>query len=230
MENPFDKFDNIYCLNLKERVDRWEQCLQFFEKYDIKNYEHFLGHKVKAEGVSYKREGQLGCAFSFCEIFKDAKKEKYNSILILEDDFDFLFEKEVLFEKLNLCLEELPKDWDMFYLGASVMNEIHETPLENYSNNLLRLLSGYTLHSVAISKQGIEKITSKENWDADILYKYEAIDVFFAQTFQIKNKCFLPKEMLSTQRPDFSSIEGTFYNYQDLMVNRFNFFKKYCES
>lgn len=230
MLNPFDTFDNIYCLNLKERSDRWDQCVKNFEKYDIKNYEHFLAYKVRAEDISPKREGQLGCAFSFCEIFKDAKEKQYNSILILEDDFDFLFEKDVLFEKLNLCLDELPKDWDMFYLGANVMDEIHETPLENYSNNLLRLLSGYTLHSVAISKQGIEKITSEEKWDVDILYKYEAIDVFFAQIFQIKNRCFLSKEILSTQRPDFSSIEGTFYNYQDLMVNRFNFFKKYCES
>lgn len=231
MKNPFITFDNIYCLNLESRKDRWGECLSNFEKYEINKVEKFLAFDPPdSYGLTGKRKGQFGCSYSFCNIFQDIKDKGYNSVLLLEDDFNFSLEKEDLFECLNKCLDELPENWDMFYLGANVMDEIHRVPLQNYSNNLLRLFSAYTLHSVAISKKAIEKITSEINWRENILNNYENMDVFLAKDFQIKNNCFISKHILATQRPDFSSIEGTFYNYQELIAKRFNFFKNNCEN
>ena len=36
VDNPFDFFDAIYCINLEERTDRWESvCQAEFEKLGI---------------------------------------------------------------------------------------------------------------------------------------------------------------------------------------------------
>ena len=61
MNNPFNFFDKIYCINLKERTDRWENCLRNFEKYEITNYERIDAIKINAY-LSSKRKGQIGCS------------------------------------------------------------------------------------------------------------------------------------------------------------------------
>lgn len=225
MINPFDTFENIYCLNLECRQDRWQQCLQYFEQYEINKVQRFLGFEPPLSyGLTNKRKGQIGCATSICNIFSDIKEKEYKSALILEDDFEFLLQKEELFDVLNECLNDLPEDWDMFYLGGSITNEQHQNPLQRYSDNLYKLISSYTTHAFAISKSGILKITTERDWAEKIINAYEAVDIFLARDFQIKNNCFFPKQILATQRPDFSSIEGTFYNYQEDMIRRLSVF------
>ena len=36
MNNPFDFFEEIWCINLDHRIDRWELSQQEFEKLGIK--------------------------------------------------------------------------------------------------------------------------------------------------------------------------------------------------
>lgn len=232
--NPFKSFDKVYCLNLASRQDRWQECLSNFENYSIDNYERFEAIRV-AEGVyeniSQKRLGQISCALSFCSMIDEAINRGLNSVVFLEDDFQFVSELQEFNQKLQVCLNELPENWDMFYLGANVINEIIEKPLSTYSENLLKLNSGYALHSVAISRAGLLKIkdyfrdSSFKFWGFEMINKYEAIDIFFAQTFQPNNNCFIGKELLATQRGCFSSIEGTFFDYSSIMSERFNYFK-----
>jgi hypothetical protein len=117
----------------------------------------------------------------------------------------------------------------MFYLGANVMNEIMSNPIEKYSENLLKLNSGYALHSVCFSKEALNKILNffegKGDWLENLMKNYEAIDVFFAKDFQVSNKCFVWKDILCLQEPAFSSIENAFFDYTNLMSNRFEYFK-----
>lgn len=232
--SAFDNFDKVYCLNLPEREDRWQVCLENFKKYGIENVDRFPAIKANEElyrSESQKSLGQIGCALSFCSMFEDAIEKEYNSVLFLEDDFEFSLPKEELDQALNICFKELPKNWDMFYLGANVIDEILQKPLAKYSDNLYKVKSAYALHSVAISNKGLKKIKAcfvdcdELNWGELMIANFEAIDVFFASHFQSKTNCFIPKKLLSLQRPDFSSIEGTFFDYQDLMLKRFEHFK-----
>ena len=190
----FDRFSKIYCLNLADRTDRWQDCLKNFEEYGITNFRQFEGIKVGKgvyeENLSDKALGQIGCALSFCSMIDDAIKEDLDSVLFLEDDFQFMLPKEDMEKEVDKCLNELPKDWDMFYLGANVMNQIMDKPLVAYSKNLYRIRSGYALHSVAISKKGLKKIKAcftdieGELWGQLMIENFEAIDVFFAAHFQ----------------------------------------------
>ena len=205
-----------------------------FEKYNIDNYERFLATKVVGgvyEDWPSKRIGQIGCALSFCKMIDDAIKKDYNSVVFLEDDFQFTLEPKEFYEKVGKCIMELPSNFDMFYLGANVIDHFTHRPLEAYSENLLKLNSAYALHSVVISKAGLHKIKSyftdeTKPWSQQMIEQYEAIDVFFAQTFQPNNNCYIVKDqLLALQRPDFSNIEGQFFNFCDLLTDRFNYFK-----
>lgn len=232
--NPFSSFDKVIYLNLVDRQDRNEICLETFNKYNINNFERFEGIKVGGgayEHFSSKKIGQIGCCLSFSKMINKAIDENLNNVLFLEDDFEFQNEPLEFNQEINKCLDELPHDWDAFYLGANVIDHFTDRPLENYSNHLLRLRSAYALHSVAFSKKGLIKIReyfgNDKDWGLDLIREYEAIDVFFAQVYQDENLCFIPRErLLSLQRPDFSSIESTFFDYTDLMVQRFRYFKE----
>ena len=221
-------FDKVYCINLREREDRWNLCEGKFKEYGITNYLRFDGIKVNGD-LSSKKLGQIGCAASFYNVFKDAYENNYEKILVLEDDFNFTVSKDEMSEALGKAFEEMPKDWDMFYLGANIVNEIMHNPIEKYSENLFKLKSGYALHSVCFSKRSLEKILNffknEGDWVENIMKNYEAIDVFFAKDFQASNKCFIWKDILCLQQPAFSSIENTFFDYTDLMCNRFEYFK-----
>ena len=223
-------FDKIYCINLEERKDRWILCEEKFKEYGIINYVRFNGVKVEGN-LSPKKLGQIGCTASFYNVFKDAFQNNYNKILVLEDDFNFTLPKDQIAIKLDKAFEEMPEDWDMFYLGANIMNEIMSDPIEKYSENLFKLNSAYALHSVCFSKNSFDKILNffegKGDWVENLMKNYEAIDVFFAKDFQVFNKCFISKDILCLQQPAFSSIENTFFDYTDLMCTRFEYFKSF---
>ena len=223
-------FDKIYCINLEERKDRWDLCLEKFKEYGITNFKRFEGIKVNGN-LSLKKLGQIGCSSCFYNIIKEAHENNYNSILILEDDFNFIVSKDELEEALEKAFKEMPEDWDMFYLGANVINEIYQNPIEEYSENLFKLNSAYALHSVCFSKNSFSKILNffedNSNWIMNLMQNYESIDVFFAKDFQHCNKCFIWKDLLCLQEPSFSSIENTFYNYTDLMLSNFKYFKSF---
>ena len=119
-------FDNIYCLNLKKRENRWIYSNYQFvnnniivERFDAIDGEliDFNDNDKDLEFLSKKglieNKGALGCLKSHIEIIKDAKSKNYKKILIFEDDI-------LLSDNFN---EEVKKikdiDWNLLYLGSS---------------------------------------------------------------------------------------------------------------
>ena len=89
-----DKIDKIYIINLKDRIDRWNDSLVQLNKYNIENYERFDAIRPdlkKIDPIHYKKNnlkinekyiiGALGCKLSHIEIIKNAKKKNYKQIL-----------------------------------------------------------------------------------------------------------------------------------------------------
>ncbi len=228
MNNPFNFFDKIYCINLKERTDRWEECLKNFKKYDITNYEQVEATKITSQ-LPNKRRGQIGCAISFSKIFDTAIKNNNEKILIFEDDFEFVDDKENLFNKLNNSINDLPQDWDSLFLGGTLVNDYGHIPIKKYSNTLYKLNSAHCLHAVAFSKKGLLKIKKffekNENWYLDLINKYEAIDIFFARDYQYQTQTYIPNEILCYQRVNPSNIENAIYDYSEWMDRNFEYFK-----
>ena len=76
------------------------------------------GHVSEDVGTKYPymRPGELGHLASFLKIFQDVIKNDYQTVLVLEDDCQFIdnFKKE-----FNQSYQELPEDWSLFYLGVN---------------------------------------------------------------------------------------------------------------
>jgi GR25 family glycosyltransferase involved in LPS biosynthesis len=58
----------------------------------------------------------LGCVLSHIEVIEKAKAQNLPYVLIFEDDVTFPLNFDYEFQK---CLNELPEDWDLFYLSGT---------------------------------------------------------------------------------------------------------------
>lgn len=230
MNSPFDFFDKIYCINLAERTDRWEQCLKNFEKYDIKNYERVEAVKIEDNRLDRKRKGQIGCALSFVKCFNLSAKNGYEKVLFLEDDFNFAFNKDELFDKMNRCLEQLPNDWDSLFFGGTLVGDYGHFPIKRYSEDLFKLLSTHCTHCIAFSKSGVNKVINMlggpDIWSFNLVSSYEAIDIFFAKDYQRNTNSFFSDPIVCYQTISESNIESVAYDYSAWMDRNFKFFKR----
>lgn len=223
MTNIFNSFDKVYCINLPSRKDRWQNCLLQFEKYNIlNNLEKFDGIIYNNIHLNKKQNAYLGCWFSHYNVLKKAQKSNYNKILILEDDFVFNFEPENMNLKLNCCMNELPKNWDLFYLGAYFVKGYDYEAKIDYSKNLYKANTAFCAHSICFSKAGINKIIiamEKAFLDKSPIYlNYEGVDWFYVKEFLYENNCYASKEFLCGQKNNFSDIEGRIVDYNELFL------------
>jgi hypothetical protein len=220
--NAFSFFEKIYLINLEERKDRLENSLININNYEINNFEKFNGVKINENEYTFlsdKEKSQLGYSLSFYRIIRDAYVKNFSSILILEDDFEFIHDKENTNLFLKKSIDDLPSDWDVFYLGANIMYDYTNYPIEKFSDNLLKLNSAYCTHAISFSRRAILKILeifSNESIFIEQMNSYKIFDIFLAKYFCINNSCFISREMLCTQTPGFSSIENCMSDYSDL--------------
>lgn len=223
MADIFNSFDKIYCINLPSRADRWQNCLIQFNKYGI------LNNLKKVDGVIYKnpyfnkkQNAQLGCWFSHYNILKNAQKLNYNKILILEDDFIFNVKSEDLNFKLNCCIDELPQNWDLLYLGAYFVKGYDYEAKISYSKNLYKVNTAFCTHSICYSKLGINKIIlCMEKFFHDLSFmisNYDGLGWFYVKEFLYQNNCYASKEFLCGQKEGFSDIEGRIIDYKNYFL------------
>jgi GR25 family glycosyltransferase involved in LPS biosynthesis len=234
MNNPFNFFDKIFCINLDNRPDRWEQCLNQFKKLKIEDkVERFSAINFSHQDESLKKIlGRAGCCLSHIEICKIAKENEFKNYLVFEDDFDLLGNEESILKHLNEYINQLPIDWDLYYLGGNVNEDYGKEAIEKFSHNLYKVNSCHTTHAFAINEKFYEKfLNSMPNIDNvfDWLNRYEAIDVFLSQHLLNNHKCYINNPMMALQSAGFSNIENNFYDYQNWMNFSFDKYKKIAD-
>ena len=104
-----DFFTKIFVINLPERTDRLLDIAEQLYKWNIP-YElvNAVKHENGAEGLRITVEG----------IFREAVKQEWESILIFEDDAIFVDSGGNPNEVMEKVVKQLPKTWDILYLGA----------------------------------------------------------------------------------------------------------------
>jgi GR25 family glycosyltransferase involved in LPS biosynthesis len=223
----FKNLDRIYCINLGHRKDRWTSCLQQFENLGIAD--KVIRHEPKPcllGSLSRKANAQASCALAHYTLMTEALKSGCANTLILEDDFLFHRGAEWTNKKLLQGWSELPKDWDLFYLGAYFVHGYHYLPALHFSKNLVRVKTGLCNHAVAYSRQGLNKILQelKLESEADLLNfsnEFEAIDWYMVRWFQTRGQCFAPNELACIQNPGQSDIEGQFWDYSSMFASSY---------
>lgn len=177
--------ENIVVINLSKRKDR----LAEMEKQSVTHGFKFERFEAKeAEATDKINAGHHGCFLSHKEILQRKK-----TMLVLEDDADLPPDFK---EKIYKYLDQLPNNWDLFYLGGS---KLSVTP---YSENLQSVEKVYCTHAYIVRGSFCEKLL--EQMKAP--YK---IDVLFSQA---KGNIFIANPVLATQRKGWSDIENNFTN------------------
>lgn len=198
--NPFDYFDEIYCINLDSRPDRWEHAKKEFSKVNILD-------RVKRYSAIKDNDGRLGLIKSNLDIIKNAKEKKLKNVLIFEDDFEFLNENTL--EILQYSIDQIrDMKWYLFYLGANTHQK-----LIKFKPNLILLKSAFATHSLAYSNLAYDHFINKYNKLKEVSKHDDILDVFSAKYFQEKYICLMTYPMLTTQMNSFSDIEGRYVDY-----------------
>ncbi len=167
-----DYFDQIYIINLEFRKDRLAEMSAEFGKIGI-DFHHPKINVFKAirpeSFEDWPTQGAKGCYLSHIAVLKDARKNGYERIIVLEDDVNFVQYFNILMDETIQQLKkttENGKPWDIFYGGHRVKNATQKEMMQAYKQNKLfsqNLFKPtpeteiYCLHFIALTKQIIPK-------------------------------------------------------------------------
>lgn len=183
--NAFDFFDNIYYLNLDSRPDRKESILEQAQILGI------IPIRIQALSPADLGHDNHHLAFN-ASCMKALKEMQGDNVLLLEDDCVL---RSVT--TLEASLKQLPKDYDMVFLGAN----IQDGGVEMYSPNLVSYNSGWTTHAVGYSRECIEFIKGHFNPDQFPIY-----DEWIRLNVLPRGRSFVACPMVADQLKGFSDI------------------------
>ena len=215
MRKAFEYFDKVFLINLDKRTDRLERCNDIFEKNNVLDLvERFPGIVPDpSSDIPYTKDTEkikvplYGCLLSHINIIKKAKDEGLKSILVLEDDVEF-----INIDAIDKSVDQLKsRDWSLFYLGSNT-----HVPLQKEDENLLVLKKGYATHAVAYHESFYDYfIDSFEKRKIDI------IDVWLSDYGQENFKSYCTYPITAVQVSNHSDIHGAFADYS-WMEGKFN--------
>jgi len=229
MKTLNDYFTKIYVINLDRRPDRMQQCQIEFEKIGIKveRVPAIDGNEIPNNfGLSSRDKACFALTSVHRKLINDAMLNKYESILVFEDDVTFIDNFNTIF---NEKIEFLPDDWELLYLGGNYMLHVPGFALitgdkdfnvtkENYKTLNYELCKSpcvWCAHAIATNSRFYGKVLNEINE-----HPINCIDTAL-YNIQPGSKVygFLPS--LAIQKPDFSDIEGGYVNYGNMMQVNF---------
>lgn len=129
--------DGVFYINLDHRTDR---------KQEIEEELNKIGLPFERIPAIRTSPGSIGCGYSHLAALKEARARGYSNVLILEDDFQLLVDKEVFWTYMTDVMHELPS-YDIIMLGYNLQRS------EDSHTSLVRKVieaqttSGYIIHS-----------------------------------------------------------------------------------
>jgi len=191
-------FDNIYCINLARRPDRWKEAQAEFKKHGIKGVARVEG--VDGQNLNFKpttstdgtpvSKGDLGCTKSHLSVVEWAKKGNLPYYLVFEDDVELHPNFNALFEEYY---KELPDDWDMFYLGAN-----HGNGYTEVSDHIIRCKASYATHAMVVRHTMYDDLI--KFWNT-----IEKVDIMANKLHPVYN-CYGFYPNIAWQRDSYSDI------------------------
>lgn len=169
--------DKVYVVNLDRRFDRYENfiknvCLksQFIKEKHVRysaidgqklsenelfeitsvRGKNFMLNNSRSKGI-YLTKGAIGLALTYKKIIEDCR----GITMILEDDVNII---ENFDSELSSCLNNLPDDWDVLYLGWCDSRYLKIEKFNNYINLLNGQING--THGWIINPNGKNKLLS----------------------------------------------------------------------
>ena len=205
-------FDQVFCINLNRRKDRWSETVTELRKWDLFNdvnrYLGIDGHKLTYDKKKLRvNPGELGLLKTHIKLLQLSKTKKYKNILIIEDDIEIT--KEI--KNLDKYMSSVPKDWDILYFGGN--HNLHEgEKLDKINDNIIKCSRTYTTHCIVLRNTIYDKCLNLIK-DCE-----KPVDVYYSDLQKELNAySFYPN--IALQRESFSDIQNKVENnYRVLQV------------
>jgi len=207
--------ENVYYINLEERVDR-----KVFVETELKKmkwkYERF-------NAIKHER-GALGCSLSHLAIIEMAKEKNLDYVVILEDDIQFLQPEKynkLLIDFRNF-VESNSLDYDVFLIATNILDKENGIiPINNY---IYRVKASYSATGYIVKRHYYDKIIAnyKEGIrlfieNPTVAGKYE-LDVYWIK-LQMVDKWFIIYPRTVNQRESYSNILNCMTDYTKHMID-----------
>jgi hypothetical protein len=114
--------DKGFLINLEERTDRLKESLLELEKNNIVGVEKFNAIKITEDSD----DGWVirGCTHSHMDVLKLQVENKWEKVIIFEDDFFLDFDPSINGNTLDEMVDNINKqEFDCLFLGAVLLNE-----------------------------------------------------------------------------------------------------------
>ena len=182
--------DQVYIISLSSEAENASKLIEKFANsgitsksvvvFDATNgYTNYLmpevtvssSWKIESDNKWWNRDvtpGEVGCAVSHWRVWKDAHKNGYKRILILEEDFTVLRK----FDRAQIA--KCGENWTLFFLGHCFIRP----PRRDVTENIVEPDFTYNAHAYMLSDVGC-KLLLDQNFDQSII----PVDEFLSATF-----------------------------------------------
>lgn len=191
--------DKVVYINLRKRTDRNKH---------MKNMTSTFGNKVIRFEAIEDSLGYLGCARSHIGVLELAIQEKWQNVLVLEDDAEWnnLEENYKRLEKLSTL------NYDVLLLGGvGVVKDTTDRVYSSQTATSYLVQSHYYQTLLANFKQAYQGLKQEG-------YGMFAIDQHWKLLQQIGKWYIVSNPCMVYQKPDYSDIENTYVDYRNAFL------------
>lgn len=122
------KWDQHYYINLDHRKDRNDKTISELKKIGITNPNRF-------SAIKDEHHGGIGCGLSHINVLKNAKRNNWDYVIVMEDDIKFYDPSETVQKINNIFNSDI--DWDVLIIGS-----IPEEPTEYVNDDCVYAKGG----------------------------------------------------------------------------------------
>ncbi len=197
-------FEKIICINRTPRTDRWASVEAQCKKFGIK-LDRFEAHEATNCVLDGKPNGNMGCTSSHRGCMELQCFHRWETMLVLEDDFQII--DEAFVEMFDSMWPDVPKDWDWFWLGAGYA----EDPIARVNGSVIRAGRLLTTSSYAIKLPMARKIAP---WICGV----GPIDSLYGG-WQREHKTYVFSPRLMVQADGMSDLTGQYSRNSNSMLD-----------
>ena len=210
MSDWINNIDKIVYINLDNRIDRNVQILNEFKRL------HIPATKFIRLSAIRNQNGAIGCTLSHIKVIQMAIDNKWQNVMVLEDDFNFIDDEKYINNSINYLYNDFKKidnDWQIVSLSRGArqdMNNINENYL--YKAIAVSTTAGYIVNSnfynilLTNYKEGLIKLMKESNKE------HYTLDAYWIK-LQPLSKWYVFNPSLGYQRESYSDIEGKLVEY-----------------
>lgn len=162
------------------------------------DYVKGIGLDYSVHSATKNNDGRLGLILSMQQLFTKCIQENMQCILVLEDDCKFIHDNPK--EIIDKCMEQMPQDFDMLFLGCYLTQKL----IHKHSENLLQLSEARATQSIVYSKSGMTKVLKEIGRLGNYVIPF---DDLIMQKIMRDGKTFCSFPNLTSQYDGFSYIE-----------------------